>query len=77
MAHKSFTDRAGRRWDAWTVTPAKVEWRDAGGWLCFETRGEKRRLAPFPANWDDLTDDELCALCASAELASPPRRLVE
>jgi hypothetical protein len=43
-----------------------------GGWLCFETSGEKRRLAPFPSTWVTLRDSELAALC---ELATPVPRL--
>jgi hypothetical protein len=100
MAHRTFNDRIGRRWDAWTVMPTKVERRSdsapveadrrrvveprvrlgqamADGWLCFETKGEKRRMAPFPERWDVMTDEELVELCAAAELAPPPRRLVE
>ena len=49
----------------------------ADGWLCFETKGEKRRMAPYPARWDAMSDEELIELCAAAELAPPPRRLVE
>jgi hypothetical protein len=48
-----------------------------GGWLAFETRGEKRRLAPFPADWEDKNDAELEALCANAISVPAPRRLIE
>jgi hypothetical protein len=52
--------------------------RWASGWLCFETPGEKRRLAPYPEHWDELPDEELNALCAQATPAArSPRRLVE
>jgi hypothetical protein len=37
-----------------------------GGWLCFESAREKRRLWPIPAGWEELSDAELTALCASA-----------
>jgi hypothetical protein len=36
--------------------------RFAGGWLCFERAGEKRRLAPVPSGWHRLTSLELEAL---------------
>lgn len=36
--------------------------RFAGGWLCFERVGEKRRLAPVPAGWHRFTSLELQAL---------------
>jgi hypothetical protein len=47
------------------------------GWLVFETRGEKRRLAPYPANWIDLSDAGLAELCRSATEVTPSRRLIE
>jgi hypothetical protein len=48
------------------------------GWLCFETKGEKRRLAPFPVSWAELDDRELRALCDSAtRVEHAARRLVE
>ena len=37
----------------------------AYGWLCFETVGEKRRLAPVPEGWeraDDETIEQWCCL---------------
>ena len=38
----------------------------AKGWLCFESAGEKRRLAPFPRTWEGLDDRELSTLLAAA-----------
>lgn len=29
------------------------------GWLCFESEGEKRRLAPVPADWSKAGPDRL------------------
>ena len=29
------------------------------GWLCFESEGEKRRLAPVPAGWHEAGPDRL------------------
>jgi hypothetical protein len=37
-----------------------------GGWLTFESLDEKRRLIPIPANWEDLNQAELRALCVRA-----------
>lgn len=37
----------------------------AKGWLCFETVGEKRRLAPVPEGWqraDDETIEQWCSI---------------
>ena len=39
----------------------------AHGWLCFERPDEKRRLSPYPANWANMTDDELGKLCGEAK----------
>jgi hypothetical protein len=42
------------------------------GWLCFETREQRKRLAPIPENWMQATDAELERYCA---LARPVRRV--
>ena len=56
--------------------PLAGRWRR--GWLAFETKFEKRRLAPIPAGWLDVADDELERLCDQAITApTPPRRLIE
>lgn len=41
----------------------------AGGWLAFECRGEKRRLAPVPPGWERLSDQQLEELLQSAAVA--------
>lgn len=50
----------GRR----TLLPARM----AGGWLCFETRDERRRLAPVPKDWERCPDDRLELYCRCADL---------
>lgn len=47
------------------------------GWLVFETRGEKRRIAPVPPAWDELADEALEELLDEAEPVYPSRRLIE
>ena len=50
----------------------------ASGWLCFETAGEKRRLAPYPDDWSRMTDQQLEQLCGQGESARARHgRLVE
>ena len=76
MAHRAFQDSDGRRWEVWDVHPASVEPRRAGrihlpvelreGWLAFQTGGESRRLAPIPATWPSMSDDDLTATLARA-----------
>jgi hypothetical protein len=67
MALREFIDSLGVRWRVWDVTPegmhslrhAQVYLRGfLAGWLVFEAEDgcERRRLAPIPAKWDDLSD---------------------
>jgi hypothetical protein len=39
------------------------------GWLVFESDGEKRRLAPAPADWDTCPDEVLAGYLARATAA--------
>jgi hypothetical protein len=41
----------------------------AYGWLCFETVGEKRRLAPVPEGWDRADDETIEQWCCLAKPA--------
>ena len=36
------------------------------GWLCFEQPDERRRLAPIPKNWLELTEQDLARLWVRA-----------
>jgi hypothetical protein len=49
----------------------------AGGWIAFQSRDERRRLAPIPDGWTHLTDAELARLAEQAESLGKPRRLLE
>lgn len=42
----------------------------AYGWLCFETVGEKRRLAPVPEGWDRADDGTIEQWCCVAKPAT-------
>lgn len=44
------------------------------GWLAFQSRHERRRLADVPDEWEELTDRELQALLVQSTLSSKPRR---
>ena len=56
--------------------PLGEQWID--GWLAFETKGEKRRLAPIPDDWERATDEQLFRMLERAEhIRRPPRRLAE
>jgi hypothetical protein len=61
---RNFRDTEGRSWRVWHVRPQSDVLRAgssnlAGGWLCFEREGEKRRLANPPADWDTIPESEL------------------
>jgi hypothetical protein len=78
MAARTFTDSQGLTWDVFEVHRASQK---AGavspgfeqGWLAFACGTNKRRLAPFPAEWESVSDDELGMLCEAARQAPMPR----
>jgi len=37
------------------------------GWLCFESEGEKRRLAPVPPGWEEAGPDRLATWLQAAK----------
>lgn len=47
------------------------------GWLAFECKSEKRRLAPIPSGWAEASDAELESLLEQAPIRARPRRLIE
>jgi hypothetical protein len=79
MSYAEYTDREGREWRVWYTRPllAEVvsilpsEWKE--GWLTFESRGDKLRLAPVPSGWERLSPERLDLLRrAAAPTASFP-----
>lgn len=78
MSLREFFDADGIRWKAWDVTANQIHPKTraedymhdlADGWLVFERADgeEKRRLCPYPSDWDERTDEELMALYARAD----------
>jgi hypothetical protein len=73
MGYVEFTDATGRSWRVWHTVPELAqhritlpqEWND--GWLTFESSGDKRRLAPVPAEWESLPPQRLELLCRMAQ----------
>lgn len=47
------------------------------GWLAFQSGTERRRLAPIPADWTELTSSELLELLHRADQRARARRLIE
>lgn len=39
----------------------------SNGWLCFESEGEKRRLAPVPPGWEEAGPDRLSTWLQAAK----------
>jgi hypothetical protein len=76
MALREFRDGRGVEWTVWVTTPDAIhvgtmrghvlgEYQD--GWLTFECAVERKRLAPFPKDWDVLSDAELEHWCEQAK----------
>jgi hypothetical protein len=73
--HRILRDRGGVRWDVFAVyTDSRVAARwhleppYSQGWLCFDSGGEKRRLAPVPVQWYRLANAQLEALADIADV---------
>ena len=83
-AIREFTDRDGREWRVWAVTPShsRASKREANlgefeqGWLAFETLDEdqRKRLPHYPAEWMTMSETKLQELLGLA-VEAPTRRL--
>jgi hypothetical protein len=78
VAARTFEDSAGTVWEVFEVHRASEAPRgvSAGlekGWLAFVSAAGKRRLAPFPAEWESAPPSELERLCGAARAANPAR----
>lgn len=76
MSARTFEDSAGTVWEVFEVqrSSQKAEAVTAGlerGWLAFISSAQKRRLAPYPADWRTADDAELERLCGAARAARP------
>jgi hypothetical protein len=49
----------------------------AHGWLAFESKHDRRRLAPIPTGWEALDEAALERLCEQAQSIGRARRLLE
>jgi hypothetical protein len=80
---REFTDRDGRAWRVWAVTPShsRASKRESilgefeHGWLAFETldEGFRKRLPHYPGDWRTMSDAKLQELLGLA-LEAPTRR---
>jgi hypothetical protein len=47
------------------------------GWLAFESKHDRRRLAPIPTGWEAFDASTLERLCEQAASIGRPKRLLE
>jgi hypothetical protein len=78
VASRSFEDSSGVLWEVFEVRRTSeatggVSHGLEKGWLAFASAEGKRRLAPFPAEWNMVDASELERLCATARTVKPPR----
>lgn len=64
---RTVRDGQGRVWKIWHVVPQsavliQTSPEMGGGWLCFESESDKRRLARPPEGWAGLSDKALLEL---------------
>jgi hypothetical protein len=74
---RTFEDSAGAIWEVFEVhrstqKPGAVTSGLEHGWLAFVSGETKRRLAPFPPEWETAGVPELERLCAMARVAPTP-----
>ena len=80
---REFKDEDGSNWVAYAINDAAIEapgrryLPDAfqQGWLVFECGERKLRLAPVPAGWSDMRDEQLRELLSAAKpsMTTTPR----
>ena len=78
MAARTFEDSAGTIWEVFEVHRSSnkavtVSTGLEGGWLAFVSGDQKRRLAPFPSEWETIAAPELERLCRAARVAPQPK----
>jgi hypothetical protein len=74
---RTFEDSAGATWEVFEVhrstqKPGAVTSGLEHGWLAFVSGETKRRLAPYPPEWETAGVPELERLCAMARAAPTP-----
>jgi hypothetical protein len=79
MAVREFLDDRGKTWRVWCILPEAIHPVTRAedyladcyqlGWLVFETTSgdEKRRLCPFPKDWDTVAEGGLRSLLAKSD----------
>jgi hypothetical protein len=73
MAHRTIVDDQEQVWDVFAVSTVAstsrrvlVQAELQSGWLAFQCGEQRRRLAPLPPGWDEMSDTALRDLMAKA-----------
>ena len=69
MGYREFIDSLGISWKVWNTAPvvgAVLTGEMRHGWLTFQSITSRRRLAPVPTEWEQLTAEQLEQLCRGA-----------
>lgn len=69
--------RSGERRHLEDRSRVRIKSELANGWLAFESKHDRRRLAPIPIGWESLDASALEGLCEQARSIGRPRRLLE
>lgn len=75
---RELTDESGVRWVVYEVQRAMSSSDLAvpeplrEGWLCFESDTHKRRIAPVPPRWNEISSEALLHL--ASEVPAVPKR---
>lgn len=75
MPERTFQDSSGTEWLVYDIAPsAELKHGFArdyqGGWLCFQSTAEKRRLVNYPPEWVRYSGRQLEMLCQEATVVS-------
>jgi hypothetical protein len=67
---REISDENGNLWQVFDVHPANearaLNEKYVGGWLCFLSDKGRRRVAPIPDGWEDMSDGALRRLLSVA-----------
>ena len=66
VMHVSFPDRRVNERRVSAARRALLSNGFGNGWLCFETKNERRRLTPIPGDWPRCDDSSLEGYCTKA-----------
>lgn len=68
---------SGERRQTTDRTRVRIKSDLSHGWLAFESKHDRRRLAPIPVGWEALDESALERLCEQAASIGRPRRLLD